>query len=172
MFCVLWLCADLLYCIIVMFIWHTALNQIIMTISFLSPVFSSRSWHDRRPGLLLPGKLLSHKPLINLLLLAVAVVTDRLFWWQLCSIEVTCESGSIMAATLANGGICPVTGERVLSSEAVRNTLSLMYSCGMYDFSGQMAFHVSNTQEEDIITALLSHNKATFTFDNLPVALF
>lgn len=48
-----------------------------------------------------------------------------------------------MAATLANGGICPITGERVLSSEAVRNTLSLMHSCGMYDFSGQFAFHVS-----------------------------
>lgn len=52
-----------------------------------------------------------------------------------------------MAATLANGGICPITGERVLSTEAVRNTLSLMHSCGMYDFSGQMAFHVSNKQD-------------------------
>lgn len=57
--------------------------------------------------------------------------------------EVTCESGSVMASTLANGGICPITGERVLSAEAVRNTLCLMHSCGLNDFSGQFAFHVS-----------------------------
>lgn len=49
-----------------------------------------------------------------------------------------------MAATLANGGVSPLTGERVVCNLAVRDTLSLMYSCGMYDYSGQFAFTVIN----------------------------
>ena len=56
---------------------------------------------------------------------------------------MNCESMSVMAGTLANGGICPITGERVLAIEAVKNVLSLMYSCGMYNYSGQFAFQVS-----------------------------
>ena len=47
-----------------------------------------------------------------------------------------------MAATLANGGLNPLTGERVFSAEHVRNTLPLMLTCGMYDYSGQWAFDV------------------------------
>uniref|UniRef100_F6YEB2 glutaminase n=1 Tax=Monodelphis domestica TaxID=13616 RepID=F6YEB2_MONDO len=59
-----------------------------------------------------------------------------------------------MAATLANGGFCPITGERILSPEAVRNTLSLMHSCGMYDFSG-FAFHVGLPAKSGVAGGIL-----------------
>jgi len=56
--------------------------------------------------------------------------------------ESNCETIGVMAATLANGGICPISGEKVLKSDSVRDVLSLMHSCGMYDYSGQFAFKV------------------------------
>ena len=64
------------------------------------------------------------------------------FYFQLCSIEAKCDSHCVMAATLANGGICPITGDKVYEPRSVQQTLSLMLSCGMYDYSGQWAFQV------------------------------
>ena len=65
------------------------------------------------------------------------------FQFQFCSLEVTCDSGSVIAGTLANGGVCPITGEQVLTSESVQSVLNLMYSCGMFNNSGRFAFDVS-----------------------------
>eukprot|EP00928_Gymnodinium_smaydae_P024340 TRINITY_DN1971_c0_g1_i1.p1 TRINITY_DN1971_c0_g1~~TRINITY_DN1971_c0_g1_i1.p1 ORF type:complete len:982 (+),score=128.42 TRINITY_DN1971_c0_g1_i1:46-2991(+) len=65
-------------------------------------------------------------------------VLEAYFSW--CSIETTCETMSIVAGTLANGGICPTTGERIFSADTVTKCLSLMASCGMYDASGDFAF--------------------------------
>ena len=62
---------------------------------------------------------------------------------QCCAMETTCDAMSVMAATLANGGICPTSEEKVMSTDSVRDVLSLMHSCGMYDYSGQFAFNVS-----------------------------
>ncbi|XP_013104745.2 glutaminase liver isoform, mitochondrial isoform X1 [Stomoxys calcitrans] len=64
------------------------------------------------------------------------------FYFQCCSMETTCEAMGVIAATLANGGICPTTEEKIFRPEVVRDVLSIMHSCGTYDYSGQFAFKV------------------------------
>ena len=55
---------------------------------------------------------------------------------------MTVNTGALIAATLANSGCCPITSETVLNPTSVCNTLSLMQSCGMYEYSGSFAFKV------------------------------
>ena len=77
------------------------------------------------------------------------------FYIQCCSIELNAEMMSVIAATLANGGICPVTGERVFKTETVRNCLSLMSACGMYDFSGEFAFQIGLPAKSGVSGAVM-----------------
>jgi glutaminase len=53
-----------------------------------------------------------------------------------CSVMVTVTDLAVMAATLANNGTNPVTGENVVSAGVVRQVLSVMATCGMYDAAG------------------------------------
>ncbi len=64
------------------------------------------------------------------------------FYFQCCSLKINTNAMSVVAATLANGGVCPLTGKQVISSETVKHCLSMMYSCGMYDYSGEFAFKI------------------------------
>eukprot|EP01006_Ploeotia_vitrea_P020085 TRINITY_DN52328_c0_g1_i3.p1 TRINITY_DN52328_c0_g1~~TRINITY_DN52328_c0_g1_i3.p1 ORF type:complete len:990 (+),score=86.22 TRINITY_DN52328_c0_g1_i3:164-2971(+) len=59
-----------------------------------------------------------------------------------CFIHTTAQEHVIAAATLASGGICPITGERIFEARTVQNCLSLMLTCGMYDYSGESAYHI------------------------------
>jgi glutaminase len=64
------------------------------------------------------------------------------FYFQCCSIEMSTDTLATVAATLANAGMCPLTQEQILHPSTVKNCLSLMNSCGMYDFSGEFAFTI------------------------------
>ena len=70
-------------------------------------------------------------------------ITEALdLYFQQCSITINCKMGAIMAATLANGGICPVSSEKIFDKGVIEDCLTLMYGCGMYDYSGQFSFEV------------------------------
>ena len=61
-------------------------------------------------------------------------------YFRQCSIRVTCRDLALIGATLANGGVNPVTGIRAIPMEHVENVLSVMATCGMYDFSGEWLY--------------------------------
>jgi glutaminase len=63
-------------------------------------------------------------------------------YFQQCSILVTCRDLAMMAATLSNMGCNPVTGGLGLTVASVKDVLSVMFTCGMYDYSGQWAYRV------------------------------
>jgi glutaminase len=59
-----------------------------------------------------------------------------------CSVGVNTLQLARMGATLANNGINPATGERVIKSENIPHILSAMAMAGLYDGSGGWAWHV------------------------------
>jgi glutaminase len=63
-------------------------------------------------------------------------------YFKQCSILLTARDLAIMAATVTNMGRNPVSGEVVFDNLSVRDMLSIMFTCGMYDYSGQWAFRV------------------------------
>jgi len=63
-------------------------------------------------------------------------------YFQQCSVLLNARDLAVMGATLANLGTNPLTGKEVLSFDSVRDVLSVMFTCGMYDFAGEWAFRV------------------------------
>ena len=63
-------------------------------------------------------------------------------YFKQCSLLVTCRDLAVIGATLANDGVNPITGVRALRSPLVAKVLSVMMSCGMYDYSGAWMFEV------------------------------
>ena len=63
-------------------------------------------------------------------------------YFRQCSVLVTARDLAVMAATLANNGVNPVTGEAVMKPYTVARTLSIMTSSGMYDYAGEWVYRV------------------------------
>lgn len=59
-----------------------------------------------------------------------------------CSLEVTVHDLAVMAATLANGGVNPMTGETVIGAGVCRRVLAVMASAGLYELSGDWLYQI------------------------------
>jgi len=70
----------------------------------------------------------------------VDAVLDTYF--KQCAVLVTARDLAIMAATLANRGVNPVTGDHVIAPHTVASVLSVMTSSGMYDYAGEWIYRV------------------------------
>ena len=59
-----------------------------------------------------------------------------------CALSVTAHDLAAMGATLADGGVNPITGERVVSADVCRDTLAVVASTGLYETSGEWLFEI------------------------------
>ena len=59
-----------------------------------------------------------------------------------CSLEVTARDLAVMGATLADGGVNPITGERVIDGAVCHHTLAVMLTAGLYETSGDWLYDV------------------------------
>ena len=78
-------------------------------------------------------------------MLNFGMIEDRIdetleLYFQQCSVMMNCRDLAVMAATLANGGVNPMTGQCALEPRYVKDLLSIMLSCGMYDYAGEWAY--------------------------------
>ena len=59
-----------------------------------------------------------------------------------CSLSVTAEDLAVMGATLADGGVNPSTGERVVDPNIAKRVLAVMATAGLYERSGEWLFEI------------------------------
>ncbi len=70
-------------------------------------------------------------------------VEDALdLYFRQCSMEITARDLARIGAFLANNGVVPLTGKRLVSERTARIVKSLMFTCGLYDGSGEFGVEV------------------------------
>ncbi len=77
-------------------------------------------------------------------------------YFQQCSISVTCRDLGLMAATLANRGVNPVTGKQAIRGEYVESVLSVMGSCGMYDYAGEWIYRIGMPAKSGVAGGIIA----------------
>jgi glutaminase len=77
-------------------------------------------------------------------------------YFQQCSVMVTCRDLAVMAATLANRGCNPMTQVQAVNADYIRDILSVMYTCGMYNFAGEWAAQVGLPAKSGVSGGILA----------------
>ena len=77
------------------------------------------------------------------------------FYFQNCSIEVDASMLAAAAGTLAGGGRSPFADDRVFAPDTVRNTLSMMSTSGMYDYSGEFFREIGRPAKSGVSGAVI-----------------
>ena len=88
-------------------------------------------------------------------------------YFRQCAISVSARDLAMMGATLANGGRHPLTGDRALGRDATTRVLSVMATCGIYDWSGEWMYRVGLPAKSGVgggILAVLPGQLALATF--------
>lgn len=77
-------------------------------------------------------------------------------YFSQCSVLVNSRDLAMIGATLANIGSNPYTDEEVFEAGCVRDALSTMFTCGMYDFAGEWAFRVGVPAKSGVAGGILA----------------
>lgn len=79
-----------------------------------------------------------------------------------CSVMVTAKDVAVMGATLANAGINPITGDKVVDEWVATTVLSVMSTCGMYDDSGEWMVRVGLPAKSGVGGGIVATKPAQF----------
>ncbi len=77
-------------------------------------------------------------------------------YFRQCSISVTCRDLAVMAATLANQGLNPLTGQQAIRGEYVESVMSVMSTCGMYDYAGEWLYKVGMPAKSGVAGGIIA----------------
>src|SRR5262245_40850220 len=77
-------------------------------------------------------------------------------YFKQCSVSVHCRDLAVMAATLANRGVNPFTGKQAIRGEYVESVLSVMGSCGMYDYAGEWIYTIGMPAKSGVAGGIIA----------------
>lgn len=63
-------------------------------------------------------------------------------YFKQCAMEITCKDIARIGAMLANDGVLPWSGERIITKDIARTVKTIMVTCGLYDGSGEFAVSI------------------------------